>query len=406
MRKVVSIFFLIFFEVLGQKNCFYINESSYCIANNGIEKYNSDGVKTGNISLAGLNSIIGIDNDFQNNLWIFAQNGIAKLSQDSIYFLGFEDGLLNKEILSALIDQENTLWVGTSKGVYASSLQDEIFLKRNAVFESDSIINIFENRNGVYVNNANHATQNVKKYDQNNIYIFIFSLIVIIGFSVLFFILFHNKKNQKKLELVEIEKQMLLHQMSPHFMFNALNSIKSHLLKASEKESTAIFIQKYAILMRMYLESSRSKTISIENEITCLENYLELEQLRTQHKFDYEIELIPKNAGKEEILPFFIQPIIENAIWHGIMPSENRGLLKITMEIKPSFVKITMQDNGVGRSFEKQKNSSKYGGKAMKIIEERIKIEKNEFKNSPIKMEIVDLVDGTLVTLHLPIYLS
>jgi hypothetical protein len=210
-----------------------------------------------------------------------------------------------------------------------------------------------------------------------------------------------------KIQMAELEMEALRAQMNPHFIFNALNSVK-HFILSNDKFLAAEYLSNFSLLVRKILNNSKSSIINLEEEISTINLYLEMEKLRYTSKFKYDIT-IDENIHLEEIMipPLILQPFVENAIWHGLMHKEETGLLKINVQKDGNQVICIIEDNGIGR--EKAKalktrtalNRKSYG---MQITQSRI-------EKSPIKIrsEIIDLKNeqglgiGTRIIIYLPI---
>lgn len=141
-------------------------------------------------------------------------------------------------------------------------------------------------------------------------------------------------------------------QMNPHFIFNAINSIQSFILK-SESQQAYNYLAKFSKLIRLVLNVSKENFTSLENEISILALYIELEQLRFSDSFDFILSIDPGIEDPSEVMvpTMLIQPYIENAIWHGIMPLEytRKGVIEVAFTKREDNLVITIRDNGVGR---------------------------------------------------------
>jgi LytS/YehU family sensor histidine kinase len=180
--------------------------------------------------------------------------------------------------------------------------------------------------------------------------------------------------------------------MNPHFLFNALNSINSFIVK-NEVHKASDYLSKFSKLMRMILEHSKKKSVLLSDEIEALELYLKIESNRFEKSFEHSI-LIEEGISTNEIYipPLIIQPFVENAIWHGIQHQSNVGLVHIKFSKQgDDFVKIEIVDNGIGREKAKKLKSKSGGGNksyGINITKERIK-----YSHPNNSMEIVDLHD-------------
>jgi PAS domain S-box-containing protein len=206
----------------------------------------------------------------------------------------------------------------------------------------------------------------------------------------------------------ELELRALQMQMNPHFIFNALNSIQSYIINKDEQMAN-FYLTKFAALIRQFLDSSRSKYISINEEIANLKLYVELEKLRFDNKFDYVFELDPKVNKYNEIPTMLLQPFIENAINHGLRYKSTKGFLRISFKDIDNRIVVRIEDNGVGRkAAEKIKSLSSQGYKSqgLKITTHRIE-NYNKLNLENIEYKISDLLEnseniGTLVEIYFP----
>lgn len=230
-------------------------------------------------------------------------------------------------------------------------------------------------------------------------------------FSTLLHLYSLRRKEQAKFkqQLLNLEMNALRSQMNPHFLFNSLNSIKNFVVSKSRDEA-ADYLTSFSKLMRMILENSRKKFMTLEDELKMIKLYIEMECTRLNRSFDYEINVDPDIDSEFLLPPMLLQPYVENAIWHGLM--SKYGDKKLTLNVIPSETGITciLRDNGIGRKASiKAKggvvNSKKSLG--MKITGDRFKIF-NELYGINTSCQINDLYDdkeqaiGTEVIISLP----
>jgi hypothetical protein len=166
-----------------------------------------------------------------------------------------------------------------------------------------------------------------------------------------------KKKNERAMTELRLQKELatlkltsLNSQMNPHFIFNALSSIQQ-LVTMGETEIAEDYLSKFSKLLRHVIQYASNMNVGLEEELTFIENYLDLELLRFEDAFDYEIENLVPNPKEVFIPPFFIQPQVENAIKHGFSERDSPYLIKIKLEEINGMVKITIEDNGKGRKF-------------------------------------------------------
>jgi tetratricopeptide (TPR) repeat protein len=218
------------------------------------------------------------------------------------------------------------------------------------------------------------------------------------------------KKEKELLEkIVRIEGQALRAQMNPHFIFNALNSIKGLVVTKKNREA-ALYISKFSKLVRNVLDNSREQYITLEKEINTLETYIQLEQARFRDGFSYEIILNESiNSAHVLILPALIQPFVENAIWHGFKQNPRVNTLKIIIEKKETWLWINIEDNGVGRAQTEEQKAQKVSHQSHGVAITASRIENNKINNQIGSITYYDLEDdsnqsiGTRVVLQLPI---
>lgn len=206
---------------------------------------------------------------------------------------------------------------------------------------------------------------------------------------------FSHKINESKLLALQS-------QMNPHFIFNSLNSIK-YLVHKNETEKANNYLDSFAQLLRNVLSNSRKGTITVEDELEVVKLYLKIEKERANNSFDYQIEIKDSAFLSQFITPaLLLQPFLENAIWHGLMPSNKEyKLLKISYIEVGDVLKVIIRDNGVGRSPQPKKRNISYG---LDITKERIDLF-NQTNEQQISIEIEDLILngeplGTQIVLH------
>jgi len=149
-------------------------------------------------------------------------------------------------------------------------------------------------------------------------------------------------------EMEELKMTTLQSQMNPHFLFNSLNSINNFVLK-SEVEKASDYITKFSKLIRVILNSSSSPTSTLSEELGILALYVKLEQMRVTGGFDYIVTIDEKlDLEKIKVPPLFLQPFIENSIWHGIMKIEGKKIIELAIKEDNGSVVCIILDNGIG----------------------------------------------------------
>jgi hypothetical protein len=211
-------------------------------------------------------------------------------------------------------------------------------------------------------------------------------------------------------QLKHVQMQALQAQMNPHFIYNALSSIQGLILN-EDKQQAISYLNDFAQLSRLTLEHSRKDTIKLKDELYFLHRYLELEVLRHQGRFDYSIEVDEAiDTDFETLAPMLIQPIIENAINHGLAPKSFKGTLSIQFKISHDEAELVciVEDNGVGRKQAMNAKSSSHNSVSTEVNEARLKLinEQQKLKDK-YRIDIVDKFDesnmpaGTKVSIFL-----
>ncbi|MGH2649367.1 MAG: sensor histidine kinase, partial [Ginsengibacter sp.] len=132
--------------------------------------------------------------------------------------------------------------------------------------------------------------------------------------------------------------------MNPHFIFNSLNSISDYILK-NDVQSADIYLTKFAKVMRMILENSDQKEVTLKDDLKALELYMQLESLRMKDKFTYEIKIDESiNAENTLIPPLILQPFVENSIWHGMQGKKGEGHILISIKKEGNMINCSVED--------------------------------------------------------------
>lgn len=195
------------------------------------------------------------------------------------------------------------------------------------------------------------------------------------------------KKQHTHNQLIQAEIKSIKSQFNPHFVFNALNSIQG-LITKNDIESAHIYLGDFSRLLRNSLKESEHDFISLSKDISLIDNYLKLEQLRFGFQYQINIdETINKDAIEIPVL--LLQPVIENAIKHGISGLYKNGILKIDYIVKDHDIIVTITDNGIGYT-DIQK------GHGLKLTDERITLINTLLKEQSIHWQMNSTSNGTI----------
>lgn len=241
-------------------------------------------------------------------------------------------------------------------------------------------------------------------------------LFLTLAFFLYRFLVLRAKKEERlkadfEHQVSEIQMQALRAQMNPHFLFNSLNSIKYFAISKS-KDETAAYLSKFSMLVRAILNNSKSRTISLKDELDALQLYIEIEHLRLDGKFDYQIDIDSGIHIKQaQIPPMILQPYVENAIWHGLMHKDGRGKLLVQVKDMGHQIQCIIEDNGIGRlkaSEFRGKQSDHKKSVGMQITSDRIALI-NRIYHIDTQVHVIDLKDekgmatGTRVVINVPL---
>ena len=179
----------------------------------------------------------------------------------------------------------------------------------------------------------------------NTIYLILFSVALLLVFMVIFlFIVFNNRKNKLIKENLEnalknqkqkheLELKALRSQMNPHFVHNSLNAIQYY-IQQNDVETSENYLAKFSKLMRQFFDYSRRDSICLTEEISLLENYLQIEKLRFEEKLNYEIKVDTElDIDEESMPPMILQPLVENAINHGLFHKKGKGKVCVVFNL-------------------------------------------------------------------------
>ena len=240
-----------------------------------------------------------------------------------------------------------------------------------------------------------------------------FALLVFLNIRWRFAVLQDRKRSEILIikELNENKLQAFQARMNPHFIFNSLNSIQSFVLN-NDKVYALKYLSKFAKLLRQILDNSLRPKVNLELEIEMLRSYIEMEQLRFDNGFDYKIVLAGNIMPTELNIPaMIVQPFVENAILHGLMHKEEKGLLEISFSVDGQQLVCVVQDNGIGRAKSSEINArkfTKHQSQGTSIAINRLKLLNDPNAKIVNGVEFVDLMDngspaGVKVIIKMPI---
>ncbi|MGH1336511.1 MAG: tetratricopeptide repeat-containing sensor histidine kinase [Aureispira sp.] len=241
------------------------------------------------------------------------------------------------------------------------------------------------------------------KVERGQYWILGLGLLLLVGLIVSYSILRTNQAKEEQ-KNTQLKHQLLRNQMNPHFIFNALIAIQSFMYKNDLKDASR-YLSSFAKLVRAILENSRNEYITLDKEVQWLENYMSLQLLRFDNKFEYEIELEEELDSYGCLIPpMLTQPFIENALEHGLKSIDYKGQIKVRIYQQGSFLKVEVEDNGVGlEQAAKVTRNKEHKSLATTITQERLSfLNKNNQGKIAIEVQNVE-PSGTIIAFTVPI---
>ncbi len=270
-------------------------------------------------------------------------------------------------------------------------------LDSNYYFTSNSSLSFFKLQPGRYqllVSSSNNGKDYSKEISTSIVILkpfwanlwFIFGvgvlLVLLIIASVKYYVFKQKEKSNLNVTIANLKSKALASQLNPHLVFNILNSIQG-IISKGEIENANRYLSRFSKFMRQSLSYVKRSTISIDEEIEITKNYIDLELVRFPNKLDIHISTF-ESVNQYNVPPLIIQPFIENAIKHGIMPSKiEYGKIGINFSEKDEVLFISITDNGL--NFTNEINFLK--GDGMRISKERLEVlnSNNEIYLNPNK---------------------
>lgn len=232
-----------------------------------------------------------------------------------------------------------------------------------------------------------------KKQLREQLFLIIAVILIALLVSVLIYMRFKNLSIKEALEKSQIKRQLLLLQLNPHFIFNALQSVQ-RFIYLKDQEQSMQYLSSFSKLIRLTLENSDRDLIPLDEEIEILDNYLRLQSLNHSPAFQYNINVDPALPTEDMEIPvMLLQPFVENAVIHG-MKEQQEGKIKIDIRQDAQALHILIADNGKGRDFGAPgSNNSLHRSMGMDILNQRI-TEFNRENKHYIQLTISNALDA------------
>jgi len=352
---------------------------------------------------------------YEQNNWKEALQNAQKAAELSKQLNVLEGTALAEKLMSSIYEKLNQPDEAFNHFKLYKTAQDSLINHENIRKSVQAEMNYeFEKKEAIKNKEAEKRalllSEQSKRKTLQSTFIGLFALLLM-GIAFLIYNRIQLKKNlilQK--ELAEYEQKALHLQMNPHFVFNCLGSISSFIVQ-NGTDSAIKYLSKFSKLMRLTLEYSKESLIPIDKEMESLQNYLELEQLRFNNVFEFKLSKSNDIEDDMAIPPLLLQPFVENAIIHGLIPKKENGTISIDFSIDKDNLVCTILDDGIG--FDKSKEMKEnlvaiHKSMALDITKKRLEMmeastaQKANVEIKEIKNELGE-IQGTKVVLNLPI---
>mgnify|MGYP001793066893 CR=1 FL=1 len=232
---------------------------------------------------------------------------------------------------------------------------------------------------------------------ERNLFILI-SFIAFVAVVIITYLLYHQKIAKKRKEADDLKQKLLRLQLNPHFMFNSLNAIQHMVYKNEDVPKTADYLAKFSHLTRQILELNQHDLITLEDEVTFIKNYLNIQQIRFDEPFQFNFEIAESvELHSTFIPPMITQPFLENAIEHGIIDKYGEGKIQVQITTTRKHLIQLIEDNGVGREVAAfRKRTSEHRSMATEITKDRL-VAYERSTGDHVSMEIDDVIKDELV---------
>ncbi len=336
-----------------------------------------------------------------NNVWVCTKYGTHLFESNTSFpssksTFHIDSILINDNRLKLIPDSITYLNYGENLNLFYTVIRfaNETNYKIQYTMSADtSLLWLPTNENHILLSNLSPGKHNLKVKIKNQDKVLFEHIIFvpvpywqtwyfITGISIIIIILLillikvsikiNNKRKQREIDKVKLEIKALTSQMNPHFTFNTINSIQHYLIQ-NDKIGGIQYLSDYAKLMRLSLNHSRNEFITIEEELKFLKLYCELEKKRFEKEFDVNFDIRIQSVPHQIYLPsLLLQPLIENAIIHGVNSINENGEINVSMTETNNYLEIEVSDNGIGILNNKTIDINKSFG--LNILKDRLKI--------------------------------
>jgi hypothetical protein len=326
---------------------------------------------------------------------------------DYLYGISIKDKQTNKIVFESdswqyggYVDESGLLspYVKMNTDIFKKSGDYEVIIQPSIDWDNCLDCNFSDKEVEKYTTRHTLAiTLDQESYSEKELWTYTLIVTLFIGLAFLVILYFIKKRNKNKLAEEEQQKNMaklqltsIRSQLNPHFLFNALAGIQN-LMNKSEIDNANKYLSKFARLTRNVLDDK--ELISLSQEKTLLDDYLQMEQLR--FGFKYEINL-SEDLANIEIPSMLLQPFVENAVKHGISQKATAGKIVIEFFKQANDLVLRVTDNGNGFDTKKKNN-----GLGLMLTDRRIALLNSVYKDNHLTLDIQSSSNGTIISLTL-----
>lgn len=303
-------------------------------------------------------------------------------------------------LLSKLYERKNDFESSLSAFKTHTSLNDSILNKESLDRISELKVEFEAEQKDAEIEilTKNAEIKNLQLAKQRNIILSIILISIFLSGIIFFFI---ERRNAKyRLHNINLELEALRSQMKPHFIFNALNSIL-HFIESNKNKEAGSYLLKFSKLIRTTLNNTLQDEILLEEELNALKEYVQIESLNLERKLALEIQVESSIDTKNILISsLMLQPLVENAIWHGISPKQEDGTISILISKEKQKLVCEIVDNGIGINAKgsKRHNSQSLG---TKLTKQRLELVNKKYKTN-CELSYVSNKGGTIARLEHP----
>ncbi|WP_299618626.1 tetratricopeptide repeat protein [uncultured Tenacibaculum sp.] len=287
------------------------------------------------------------------------------------------------------------------------TLQEKNFSYVNNLISKQNILAKINERDNM---ERQFQIQDLRTEQDRNI--LIITLVTIALSSIALYSVYRQKLLNNDRKILLLEQQALQTQMNPHFIFNALNSIKLYVINNDQKQAV-YYLNKFSKLIRNILEVSKVKEVSLKEELSTMDLYMTIENIRFSNEINYSLDINPDlNTDTIKVPPLVLQPFLENAIWHGLSSKEGEKEITLTAhKVSDDIVSVNIIDNGIGREAAgaiKRSKSLKRKSVGIDLTIERLKTFAEDYEEE-FTLTYHDLTNdsgepaGTRVSIQFPV---